>query len=71
MPSKSSRFHYRSFSRTYQAVVTEDGSQWNFSDLVDDLRVVRKKRKNGGRRPRCERYFSHPGWQRRSRGANG
>eukprot|EP00971_Amphidinium_carterae_P257668 5114734-Amphidinium_carterae.1 len=24
--------------------VAEDGSQWNFSDLVDDLRVVRERR---------------------------
>eukprot|EP00971_Amphidinium_carterae_P148913 2952308-Amphidinium_carterae.1 len=24
--------------------VTEDGSQWNFSDWVDDLRVVRERR---------------------------
>eukprot|EP00971_Amphidinium_carterae_P189880 3769166-Amphidinium_carterae.1 len=24
--------------------VTEDRSQWNFSDLVDDLRVVRERR---------------------------
>eukprot|EP00971_Amphidinium_carterae_P095616 1891938-Amphidinium_carterae.1 len=23
--------------------VTEDGSQWNFSDLADDLRVVRER----------------------------
>eukprot|EP00971_Amphidinium_carterae_P245346 4872316-Amphidinium_carterae.1 len=24
--------------------LTEDGSQWNFSNLVDDLRVVRERR---------------------------
>eukprot|EP00971_Amphidinium_carterae_P195792 3885222-Amphidinium_carterae.1 len=25
--------------------VTEDGSQWNFSDLVDDLRVMLERRR--------------------------
>eukprot|EP00971_Amphidinium_carterae_P080756 1597642-Amphidinium_carterae.1 len=26
--------------------VTEDGSQWNFSDLVDDVRVLRERRES-------------------------
>eukprot|EP00971_Amphidinium_carterae_P189371 3758913-Amphidinium_carterae.1 len=36
------------------AYVTEDGSQWNFSDLVDDLRVMQERRRREREAPTSE-----------------
>eukprot|EP00971_Amphidinium_carterae_P187714 3725777-Amphidinium_carterae.1 len=42
--------------------VTEDGSQWNFSDLVDERTGLEREKTQKSRNRRGERSFSHPGW---------